>query len=278
MWRCQPLAHAAAPALIRPRRPNNVTERVAHLPAGARGLVCPTPGACTCDYEKLSRDYLKQSLAWATRTRARPRHHTHATRPAAPTTWSARTRPQPRCASIDRAGRAGDATRACRELRAWPCRWVQGGLALVQGMGSAGAAGYAGRPVRSRVVGAGPAGRRARLRNLRSPGSRRTVRQPLAASGFGSLAGGSPQCFRVRCTRFFAGGSLKRDLAVPAGHAAQREFLLPPDISGPGAPASFAKRPDRPRRCPTGPSLREATCDRRPRAAWCPPGPTPPHS
>jgi len=34
---------------------------VGHLPAGARGLVLPTPVRCTCDYEKLSFDYLEQS-------------------------------------------------------------------------------------------------------------------------------------------------------------------------------------------------------------------------
>ena len=67
------------------------------------------------------------------------------------------------------------------------------------------------------------------------PGSRRTVRQPLAASGFGSLAGGCPQCFRVRCARFFAGGSLKRPLVpAPAGDAAPAGFLRGPGVVMPG--------------------------------------------
>jgi hypothetical protein len=53
-------ARAPAPAVhLWPRL--SVPPSVWHLPAGARGLVWPTPVRCTCDYNKLSSDYLQQS-------------------------------------------------------------------------------------------------------------------------------------------------------------------------------------------------------------------------
>src|SRR5580704_10741876 len=52
-------ARAPAPAVhLWPRL--SVPPSVWHLPAGARGLVWPTPVRCTCDYKKLSSDYLQQ--------------------------------------------------------------------------------------------------------------------------------------------------------------------------------------------------------------------------
>jgi hypothetical protein len=67
MWRCQPLGmrrsacHHPWPAA------NRAAERVAHLPAGARGLVWLTPALRTCDYQKLPSDYLKRWLSRVSR-------------------------------------------------------------------------------------------------------------------------------------------------------------------------------------------------------------------
>jgi hypothetical protein len=67
MWRCQPLGMRRSACHHPWPTANRAAERVAHLPAGARGLVWLTPALRTCDYQKLPSDYLKRSPGRACR-------------------------------------------------------------------------------------------------------------------------------------------------------------------------------------------------------------------